>query len=375
MNEIFSEFYAAASGRLDWTAPLHRLSANLNLWAAQLIGVDKRTGRLCFSAEGGPAPPQAALDYIRHYHAINPRLGPAAATPLGQWMHCHEHFDDSYVATSPFYQDFLIPHGGRYLTGMKLIDDADTVFMLGLMRGVGSPPFTSGDNALLGALQHHGGEALRNFIHLRKTFAELGMAQALLSQFNYPMLLLDETRGIWHRNNAARALLAKGDALTERNGILSCWDAQSDSVLTETIHDLVRAQQPGGVHSPARRVIPLNTGSDRRWLAFLSWISPDAAMGSFGPIGCALLILHDPATDHTALDPFIVAECFNLTPAEARVAVQIAAGLSAKRIAQRMGTAVPTVRTHLQRVLAKTGVERQTDLVRVLLALPSRSIV
>ncbi|GAC1537747.1 MAG: LuxR C-terminal-related transcriptional regulator [Ramlibacter sp.] len=351
------------------------LSVQLDLWAAQLIGVDKRSGRLTFSAEGGPASPQAALDYIRHYHRMNPRLGPAVATPLGKFMHCHEHFDEGYVATSPFYQEFLIPHGGRYLTGMKLIDDEDSLFMLGLMRGVGTQPFTAADDETLMALQHHGSEALRNYLHLRETFAELGMARDLLAQFSYPMVLVDETRGIWHRNAAAQSLLADGGTVRERNGMLYCSHPQSDLALTEAIHDLSVAHASGARSGVNRRVVNLRDGSGRRCLAFLSWISPESAMGSFGPTARALVTLHDPAADNATLDPFIVAECFNLTPAEARVAVQVASGASAKQIAQRMGVALPTVRTHLQRVLEKTSVERQADLIRVLLALPSRSLL
>ncbi|HVR52898.1 MAG TPA: helix-turn-helix transcriptional regulator, partial [Pseudorhodoferax sp.] len=62
----------------------------------------------------------------------------------------------------------------------------------------------------------------------------------------------------------------------------------------------------------------------------------------------------------------------DLTPAEARVAVQVAAGASLKEIAQRHGTALATVRTQLHSVMAKVEVERQADLVRALLALPVR---
>jgi hypothetical protein len=37
----------------------------------------------------------------------------------GEWANCHEHFDEAFVARSAFYQDFLIPHGGRYVSGTQ----------------------------------------------------------------------------------------------------------------------------------------------------------------------------------------------------------------------------------------------------------------
>jgi hypothetical protein len=130
-DSIFSDFYAAAAGRTDWRKPFVALSDLLGLWGVQVIGIDKRTGGLIFSAEGGVASPESALDYIRFFHSCNPRIAPALATPQTQWMHCHDHSDESYVAASPFYQDFLIPHGGRYLSGAKLIDNDEVLFMLG----------------------------------------------------------------------------------------------------------------------------------------------------------------------------------------------------------------------------------------------------
>lgn len=107
-------------------------------------------------------------------------------------------------------------------------------------------------------------------------------------------------------------------------------------------------------------------------LAFVSAVKPDVAMGAFGQLPRALVILHDPAEAraHSVPQPLILGECFDLTPAEARVAVQIASGATVKEIALRSGAALPTVRTQLNSIMAKTGVDRQVDLVRVLLTLP-----
>lgn len=209
---------------------------------------------------------------------------------------------------------------------------------------------------------------------LRETFAELGMARDMLAQFSYPMLLVDEARGIWHRNNAAQTLLDTVDVICERGGQIFCRDTKSDLKVTAAIQNMFMSQAKGAPKAP-RRVVSLKSASGHRWLAFISWITSESAMGSFGPRGRTLVTLHDPASSKSDLDPFIVAECFDLTPAEARVAVQVAAGANSKQIAQRTGTALPTVRTHLQRVLQKTGVDRQADLIRVLLALPSRTVL
>lgn len=183
------------------------------------------------------------------------------------------------------------------------------------------------------------------------------------------MLLVDETRGIWHQNTAAHELLDRGDVVIESRGSLKCWDAPGDLMLTELIHELSEAKYIGAPTN-ARRVLNLLSERGERWLAFLSWVSPDSAMGSFGSNSRALITLHNPLSEVAALDPFILAECFDLTPAEAKVAVQIAAGACPKQIAKRLGSAIPTIRTHIRHVFEKTGVDRQVDLIRILLSLP-----
>jgi DNA-binding NarL/FixJ family response regulator len=52
-----------------------------------------------------------------------------------------------------------------------------------------------------------------------------------------------------------------------------------------------------------------------------------------------------------------------LTPAERRVAVQVARGLSNKEIAQAVGRAEPTIKHQLAGVLRKLGVQSRSQLI------------
>jgi DNA-binding CsgD family transcriptional regulator len=58
---------------------------------------------------------------------------------------------------------------------------------------------------------------------------------------------------------------------------------------------------------------------------------------------------------------------FGLTRTEAAVAVELAKGDAPAEVADRLGMARTTVRTHLAKILAKTRTHRQAQLVRVLL--------
>lgn len=58
---------------------------------------------------------------------------------------------------------------------------------------------------------------------------------------------------------------------------------------------------------------------------------------------------------------------FNLSPTESRIALAIAPGQSPKEYAHRAGVTIDTVRWHVKRIYKKLGVNRQADLVRLLL--------
>ena len=59
-------------------------------------------------------------------------------------------------------------------------------------------------------------------------------------------------------------------------------------------------------------------------------------------------------------------ELVQSTPAEARVARSLASGKTAEAIATEGGVSLNTVRTHVRHVLAKTGCERQAEVVALL---------
>jgi DNA-binding CsgD family transcriptional regulator len=60
-----------------------------------------------------------------------------------------------------------------------------------------------------------------------------------------------------------------------------------------------------------------------------------------------------------------------LTKAEAELAVLLATGRSVEEAARDLGRAPETARTQMKRVLARTKVHRQADLVRLVLTSPA----
>lgn len=366
-DRLVTAIYRAASGACTWADTLADIATALDAWAVQLMGWDKRTGRLTFSHYGGTASPAASLGYIVSYHTQDPRVQLLMERPFGAWVHCDEHFDDAFVARSPFYQDFLLPHGGRYVSGTKIFENEESLAVFSSMRGVGKPPHDAAERSLLARLAPHLTNAVAAYRHLRAALEEMGAGRELLDRFAYPMLLVDELSGIRFRNTAAKTALATGDYILERSGVLTCCDGPSHTEFMAAIQDmgLQGAGHAAPDHRGRRYVRIRRLSGEAPIIANLVALRPQATMSAFANATVALVLFHDPAAGRE-LDPFLVAAMFDLTPAEARVAVALRRGESAQDIADAHRLSLATVRSQIQSIFVKTGVNRQPDLVRLL---------
>lgn len=72
-----------------------------------------------------------------------------------------------------------------------------------------------------------------------------------------------------------------------------------------------------------------------------------------------------------ALTGYQLLQLFDFTAAEARVARALIHGSTAEAYAEENGVSIATVRSQIRSVLTKTGMRRQSDLIRILGAVPA----
>jgi DNA-binding CsgD family transcriptional regulator len=80
-----------------------------------------------------------------------------------------------------------------------------------------------------------------------------------------------------------------------------------------------------------------------------------------------LFVIHDPLSLSPPV-PQLVAEMFGLPLGSATILAALAAGVELKDYAERAGISMNTVRFHLKTAYSRTGVHRQSDLVRLVTA-------
>jgi DNA-binding CsgD family transcriptional regulator len=80
----------------------------------------------------------------------------------------------------------------------------------------------------------------------------------------------------------------------------------------------------------------------------------------------ALVYIRDASSKSLASE-VVTKQLFNLTKAETALAMELANGLSLEEAAEVLNIRRNTARAHLRSIFSKTGVRRQTELVRILL--------
>jgi len=168
-------------------------------------------------------------------------------------------------------------------------------------------------------------------------------------------------------NSLARAILEEADGLLIRDGVLRA--ARGDD--TATLARLI-LEAAGGldgltfIHKSG--VMHITRPSCRRPLALV--VSPTHNRASpFGRSHAVTIAFADPERAPEA-DAELLARLYGFTAREAAVAALLLEGRSPAEAAHELAMTENTVRTHIRHAFEKTGVERQSDFVRLLMQGP-----
>ncbi len=176
-----------------------------------------------------------------------------------------------------------------------------------------------------------------------------------------PVILVDDGAGTVHANGAAQDLFAKGDPIRSERGMLKSPSADTSKRLEAAIADSV---PPANQGEPLGQVVYLPTADGNPAFAHVLPLRSGTARGRIEPRAVAAVFI-TLAADPSTLPLQAWAAAFGLTQAEARVLELLIEGHSILDVATKLDVAPTTARTHLARLMEKTGVTRQTELIRL----------
>lgn len=390
-EDLIPVLYRAATGIADWSEPFAVIARELRAWGVHLTVLDRRDALPWVSHLFLPDHPSARLAYLNHYYRLDPRPRLLLDGPTGVWRHCQEAIDEEIVATSPFYQEFLLPNGGRWGSGIKLVDNPDYAAVFAIHRGLKDSPLEAHEIARLDRLRPHllACAAIEVGIRSRSLFTIAG--QSLLESLHHPVFLIDANCQLLRATPPAKKALSEGSILVEREGRLACANPSNEALLTTVVRSIALEQlkdnpEHDGLAAPRalvpvpsnaqlrqagktkvkesrRRLLRLQAPDDREVEVLIKIIDPTLAIPADRAQILLLLTLIDPKTT-PLVDPRRLQSTLGITAAEAEVAAALAQGDTTAEVAKARGVAVGTVRSQVKSLMAKTGCRRQKDLVR-----------
>ena len=186
---------------------------------------------------------------------------------------------------------------------------------------------------------------------------------AILEESARPMILLECNQRIFFCNEVARQYLPSQSLLYDDAGILRCRTESGTAELRRGL-DVVGIGAYGG-RNPRRVALRLegNHPAKVRIYCSLSSLQPTP---SYEPTSITLLTIV-PATQNKLTDPVFIGSMFDLTPAEANLAMALVNGGGLKQISAQRQVSLETVRAQLKSIFRKTNTHRQSELIALIL--------
>lgn len=293
--------------------------------------------------------------YAERYYALDPWVSAVRRRGLnGKAVPGQELVDDLTLRNSEFYSDFMRPTKTEEAIG-AVLDTPQFGVGLGIHRSL-HRPFGERQQARLQAILPH----LAQVIRLRAGVAERDRrcetAYDALDAARSPVIICSPRGIVRFANNAATR--ADGEASGISLGSLARPLGLATADATRELHALIAVAAAGG-SGGVLRVAALD-GSD----LFLT-VAPLPVRDSWPRENNVIVIVRGHATERLPGRDQL-GHLFDLTPAEAEIALGLLTGRSLGELREERGVTENTIRTQLAQVLAKTGTANQRELVRLL---------
>jgi len=359
---LIGEIYDAAMEPALWPAVLAQIASFVGGSAAAFYAKDAgtRTGNVYYDC--GASDPDYKRLYFEKYIKIDP-------TTTG---HCLAEIGEP-IGTADIlcYEDFLGSHFYReWARPQELVDNVSVALE---KSGAGA--------SLLAVFRHqrHGvvdEEARRRARliapHVRRS-ALIGRAIAhnsleaaafadTLDGLTTGIALVDGAGCIVHTNVTGQAMLSEASVLRSAQGRLAAIDADAERAL----QDVFAAAQNGDAAVAGRGLaVPLKGRNGERYVAHALPLTSAARRQAKASCAAVVALFVQKADLETSSAAELVAKAFNLTASELRVLLAVVEMGGVSDVADALGIAQATVKTHLHRLFRKTGTARQAELVRL----------
>ena len=267
------------------------------------------------------------------------------------------------------YLDWMQPNNVFHVGGAQFVDTDTHKAGIAILRNKDSGIWNDGEIRVINEILPH----LRRALNIHSEFTHLRLKQdALLKGLDrlvIGLILYDRNARPVYINPTARAIIDQHPALQLRDDDLILVNPDDERNLRKTIVDTARIDPEdswkqsvaiGITHPDVDAPLPLLVTPMHAHLITSDLDYEGAKVAVF---------ISDPNLEQPISIENLVS-VYSLTPSEAQVAISLANGHSIEEIAKLSHHSAHTIRSQLKSVFRKTGVSRQSELIKLLLTGP-----
>jgi DNA-binding CsgD family transcriptional regulator len=360
--EIVGDIYDCVLEPSRWADTLARIASAMQSVGSSVIISDASDARGGLVFEHGADQKYLRLFFQRHAvagpHQSAEQRSIGVPTTLNGLCSQEPH-------AQAFYATFIKPQGFSDLIAIQLLRSGRRVGWLSTARSGLQPRYVEWERQLMSALSPHLCQALAlsDAIDLQSLTAD--RLEQTVDALSAGVFLTERSGRIVYMNKAAQRQLNTGNALQLVDRRLVATRNESTLALARALAARTCTEAAAG---PAGTVLALPDGDGSGYLASVLPLDGGARAELMARYRAAAgVFVQEPQAASPRLGEAF-ARLYGLTPAELKVLLALSPGLTAKEAARELGVREPTIKTHLQRIYVKTGMSRQSELVRLLLA-------
>lgn len=361
LDELLGAIYEGPMESPPWHSALELLQAQLKAKHVTLMLRPPSADSHAVMVNTGPVTTQGIESYSSHFFTLDPFV----RLKEGEVVTAEELIGKSWL-DSDFYKEYLKPLEIRHLLGTDIYTKEGIECRLRVTRQLDARPFNGEDKALVRFLLPHLKRSIQ--LHARLDFleSERQLFAGTVNRMLLGIMNFDEGGNLIETNQEAKRILAEKDGISLSGNTLAVHSSNESRELQRMIK---QALTPSAANAGPALVeaLAISRPSGRSKLGVLVKAIPMRPWSESKRRPAVAVFIRDP--DANAVQPSheLVRRLFDLTRMEATLALLLAEGFTLDEAAEKMDVRRNTARTHLRSIFCKTGVTRQTMLVRLLL--------
>jgi DNA-binding CsgD family transcriptional regulator len=310
----------------------------------------------------GPTTVEAVTLYDSRFY----QLDPFQNLPRGKIVTADDLLGERPWLDSVFYIEYLKPLDIRHILGCDLEpSEPGEDCRLRVTRAHGRPAFDPRDKALVGLLIPH----LRRSVHLCSHMDNIKLERKLfagtVNSMQVGTVTLDDKGAILSINAEAKAILEQKDGIALVGGALKANYGNENTQLHKLIQTALAGTRDSS-EAVMAEAMSITRPSGRTKLGVLVRIIPaEHHEDAWSRPKVAVFLRNAEQKASPSIE--VIRRLFDLTHAEASLAVLLTNGLTLDEASEQLNIRRNTARAHLRSIFSKMGVTRQTELVRLVL--------